>query len=136
MSDLYRDDLFDAYARLPEVGIALIDRDGQVLRANALFMSMVHLPEDQAQKTNYFDITDAADIQHERSKFEELLSGKSPLYIIEKRLRTSANKGHYAGFLHVECMVMRYGDEQEEPFFLVHMQETKVYRHFKTPQAE
>jgi PAS domain-containing protein len=135
MSDLYKDDLFDVYSRLPEVGIALIDRDGHVLRANALFMSMLHVPDDQMQSANYFALTTAADRQRERSEFETLLSGKALLYVIEKRLPTRANKGHYAGILHVECMVMRYGDEPE-PFFLVHMQEIKVYRHFNGSQAD
>ncbi len=128
-------DIFSAYCGMPNVGVALIDADGHILRTNADFLNLLGLSAAPDKLANYFDLTFPDDRAAERAVFAKIADGTEQSHILEKRMllpRTDA--AHYAGVLHVECMIIRFG-ESASAFFLVLMQELKVFRHFDSAGA-
>jgi hypothetical protein len=133
---LNQSDVFATYSGLPDVGIALIDIKGKVLRASSYFMAMIHAQEDKASSINYFELMVPEDQYKEQELFAKLLDETEQSYIQENRVHLGhLTAGHYDGVLHVTCQVMRYG-EGGHIFFLVLMDELKVYRHFKKSWVE
>ena len=125
------DSVFDAYSSMPNAGVALLEADGRILRANSHFLTLFNLEADQIVFANYFDRTHPGDSRQEYLNFAKLVEGSEQSYVQEKRLVLErSDAGHYAGILHVESMVMLFGDGIKA-FYLALMQELKVYRHFK-----
>lgn len=67
------------------VGIAEIDRDGHVLRANDQYLVLTGYTLDELRRKSVFDITHEADAAEDRQLFEEQWSGARDGYTLEKR---------------------------------------------------
>jgi hypothetical protein len=130
------DDIFASYSLLPEVGIAVITAEGRILRANDHFANMIAVSDAQIHDVSYFGLLLPQDQKRELAAFATLLDRSKQSYSQENRLYLDhAFADHYDGMLHVMCQVTRY-DGAEASFFLVMMDELKVYRHFRKPRVE
>ncbi|MBF0167536.1 MAG: PAS domain-containing protein [Alphaproteobacteria bacterium] len=130
------DDLVTAYLGLAEVGVALFDECGRILRTNDNLERLLGCRGGQLLQTSYFELSHPDDRESESAAFSALTDGGQQTYALEKRLLLGAHDlAHYQGVLHVECMVTRYR-YQEKMVFLALMQEMKIYRHFKTRHNE
>lgn len=67
------------------VGIAEIDRDGRILRANDQYSVITGYSLDELRTKTIFDITHPADISRDRELFDAQWSGAREGYTIEKR---------------------------------------------------
>ena len=67
------------------VGIAEIDRNGWILRANEQFSVMSGYSLDELRAKTIFDITHEADVASDRQLFDQQWSGSGQGYTIEKR---------------------------------------------------
>jgi PAS domain-containing protein len=133
---LKQSEVFAAYSSLPDVGVALFDARGNVLRANSYFTNMIHVPEDQSSSVNYFDLAVPEDREKEAAEFAKLISGTEQSYIQENRFcLNGSTPGHYDGVFHVMCQVTCY-KYNNTSFFLLIADEFKIFRHFRKPQIE
>ncbi|WP_313618512.1 diguanylate cyclase domain-containing protein [Agrobacterium sp.] len=78
-------ELFDfAFDHAP-IGIALVDLQGRILRANAAFAKLVGIPIEQVIDVHFRDFTHPDDLEADLILFEQVLQGKRDGYTIEKR---------------------------------------------------
>ena len=66
-------------------GMALVDSDGRVMRANPILQRMLGYSEDELIKLTFMDFTHAEDLEKDLMLYRELISGKRESYLIEKR---------------------------------------------------
>lgn len=73
-----------AFAHAP-IGIAIVNSDGIVERANRKFAEMFGLPEDQVRGVSVRELTHPDDLQRDFDLRDEILSGARESYTVEKR---------------------------------------------------
>jgi diguanylate cyclase (GGDEF)-like protein/PAS domain S-box-containing protein len=73
-----------AFAHAP-IGIAIVNSDGIVERANRKFAEMFGLPEDQVRGVSVRDLTHPDDLQRDLDLRDEILSAARESYTVEKR---------------------------------------------------
>jgi diguanylate cyclase (GGDEF)-like protein/PAS domain S-box-containing protein len=73
-----------AFAHAP-IGIAIVNNDSIVERANRKFAEMFGLPEDQVRGVSVRDLTHPEDRQRDFDLRDEILSGVRESYTVEKR---------------------------------------------------
>ena len=67
------------------IGIAEVDAEGRVLRANAHLADMLCYPRDELLGVSLFDWTHPADVEIDRAQLERQVAGKIGEYSLEKR---------------------------------------------------
>jgi two-component system, chemotaxis family, CheB/CheR fusion protein len=78
--------LFDRVA----IGMALIDRDGRIVRANPALSALLGYTEPELVGTRFAQYAHSEDQGLDRDAVRALLEGKSPTFDVDKRYRTRA----------------------------------------------
>jgi PAS domain S-box-containing protein len=66
-------------------GIAEVDEAGYFLSVNEAFCRMTGYEKDELRDLTFFDLTHPDDVQGERTRYDDLVSGRTERFTIEKR---------------------------------------------------
>ncbi|MFP5502342.1 MAG: PAS domain S-box protein [Candidatus Sericytochromatia bacterium] len=80
-----REDLFRVLFDLSPIGIALLDLEGRILKANQSFAEMLAYSPDELVGKSFREVTHEEDLARNQALFQELSSGKRGCFRLEKR---------------------------------------------------
>lgn len=79
------EDLFRILFDLSPIGIALLDLDGRILKANAAFAEMLAYTPEELVGMTFPELTHDEDVEHNQQLFRELARGERTCFRLEKR---------------------------------------------------
>ncbi len=97
--------LFRAFFEMANVGNVIADgRTGRFLRVNRCFCDLTGYSEAELLTLTSYDLTNPADVERDRSGWEEAVRQGAPCFVIEKRYRT---KDGNTIWVHVTSTLLR-----------------------------
>ncbi|KYG74783.1 PAS domain S-box-containing protein [Roseivirga ehrenbergii] len=88
--------IFDQIFNNPVIGIALVNSDGQIIKANKAFCGLLGYPTDGLVGMNFTEITHSEDIDKDWKLFVKLKNHEISQYKINKRYITKAGEELWA----------------------------------------